>query len=158
MNNYDTFTERKIFNDTDLDEDKAKKISEYVVRNMGPGFVTHALNIWRAAQGETIGFPIQKERDLAQTVARSLGVSVYSGGFNEAFNKIRNIQGEISDIEWSMGVLMKNPNISPEEKQRKVIEFQDEIRRRAEKIREISKNMPQATPSKEESTGALPWE
>jgi len=161
LNNYDNFTDRKIYNETDLPEDKRKKIAEYVARNLGPGFVTHALNIYRASKGEIIGFPLKKERDLAQTVARTLGISTYSGGFNEAFGKIRNIQREISDIQWTIRILMSNPNISIEEKQRKMIEYQDEIKRRTEKIQEISRAMPSPVlPEKEagkEPRKAVPW-
>jgi len=157
LNNYDTFTERKIYNETDLTEDKTKKIAEYVARNLGPGFVTHALNIFRAAKGEIIGFPLKKERDLTQTVARTLAISMYSGGFNVAFGKIRNIQREIGDIQWAISILMSNPNISIEEKQRKMIEYKDEIRRRTEKIQEISRAMPKATPPQKEPRKIVPW-
>jgi len=156
FNNYDTYTQRKIYNETDLPEEKRKKIAEYVARSLGPGAVPHALNIYRAATGEIIGFPMRRERDLAQSIARTLGVSVYSGGFNEAFWKIRNLQQEIKDIQWAMVLLMQNPNIPPEKKKEKVIEFQDEIRRRTEKIQEIAKAMPSTAPIKEKGKKLLP--
>jgi len=156
FNNYDTYTQRKIYNETDLPEEKRKKIAEYVARNLGPGAVPHALNIYRAATGEIIGFPMRRERDLAQSIARTLGVSVYSGGFNEAFWKIRNLQQEIKDIQWAMVLLMQNPNIPPEKKKEKVIEFQDEIRRRTEKIQEITKAMPSTASVKEKGKKLLP--
>jgi len=158
LNNYDTYSERKIYNESDLAEDKTKKIAEYVIRNLGPGFVTHALNIYGASKGEITGYPIQKEKSLAQTIARTLGVSVYSGGFNEAFWKIRNIQQEISDMQWSINVLMSNPNISIEEKQRKTLEYQEEMRMRIKKIQELSMSMPQPTPSQGKTIKALEWE
>jgi len=157
FNNYDTYTQRKIYNESDLPEEKRKKIAEYVARSLGPGAVPHALNIYRAATGEIIGFPMRRERDLAQSIARTLGVSVYSGGFNEAFWKIRNLQQEIKDIQWAMVLLMQNPNIPPEKKKEKVIEFQDEIRRRTEKIQEIAKAMPSSVPTEKKRSKTLPF-
>lgn len=157
LNNYDNFTEKKIYNETDLDEEKKKKISNYVVRNLGPGFVTHALNIWDASQGEIIGFPIKKERDMIQTIARSLGISVYSGGFNESFFKIKNLQEEINNIRWAMTTMMQDPKISTEEKQKNATLFQEEIRLRAEKIRDISDSISSQAQI-EQKNKVIPWD
>ncbi len=141
-NNYDNFTNSKIYEDTDLKEDKRDKIIEYVARNLGPGFITHALNLWRVSQGETTGFPIERVKEMGQTVSRTLGVPIYSGGYNEAYWKIRNLEEEIDNIEYAYGLLLSNPNISDEEKLRKGKLFTDEITRRIEKIQEISTSMP----------------
>jgi len=157
LNNYDNFTEKKIYNETDLDEEKKKKISNYVVRNLGPGFVTHALNIWDASQGEIIGFPIKKERDMIQTIARSLGISVYSGGFNESFFKIKNLQEEINNIRWAMTTMMQDPKISTEEKQKNATLFQEKIRLRAEKIRDISDSISSQAQI-EQKNKVIPWD
>jgi len=157
LNNYDNFTEKKIYNETDLDEEKKKKISNYVVRNLGPGFVTHALNIWDASQGEIIGFPIKKERDMIQTIARSLGISVYSGGFNESFFKIKNLQEEINNIRWAMTTMMQDPKISTEEKQKNATLFQEEIRLRAEKIRDIGDSISSQAQI-EQKNKVIPWD
>ena len=157
LNNYDNFTEKKIYNETDLDEEKKKKISNYVVRNLGPGFVTHALNIWDASQGEIIGFPIKKERDMIQTIARSLGISVYSSGFNESFFKIKNLQEEINNIRWAMTTMMQDPKISTEEKQKNATLFQEEIRLRAEKIRDIGDSISSQAQI-EQKNKVIPWD
>jgi len=146
FNNYDTFTERKIYKDTDSLEDKTKKITEYLVRNFSPGIVVHVLNIYRVAQGQTTGYPIKKDKSTAQVVAKSLGISMYSGGFNEAFWKINNLQKEIQEIQSSIRVFMTTTKASPEEKRNKMIQYQDAIRERVEDIQKIGNAMPTTNP------------
>jgi hypothetical protein len=156
LNNYDFFTEKKIYNETDLNEEKRKKIAKYIVSSFGPGFVTHAINIYDVSKGEKSGFPIEKEKSLKVAIGKAAGISLYSGGFNEAYWKIKNIKSEISEIQWAMKLFMQDENISSEEKQEKLIEFREEIQIRKEKIRDISNNMP-SQQSNNKKTEVIPF-
>ena len=161
LNNYDNFTDSKIFNNTDLDDVKRAKIAKYIIRNFGPGFVTHALNIYDIATKKTIPNPLEKETPSMQAIARSMGISIYSGGFSDAFWKIRNLQTEIKDIEWAIAEFARDPNLPSAEKQARIMEARDEIIRRAEQIQIIASKMPRpirapASNNIQES-GIAPW-
>jgi len=141
-NNYDPFTQRKIFNDGDLPEEKRKKIAMYIMRFVSPGVVPQALNIWDATQGKVTGWPYPREKDLTQVLLRSMGISTYTGGYNEAIMKIRTYDQEIKDIQMALASTLRNVNISPTEKQQKIIEARKEIQNRIDKIQKIGKSMP----------------
>jgi hypothetical protein len=157
LNNYDTYRGRPIWAETDTEEEKRAKQIEYIARSLGPGFVNDVMNLYDAYRGEIIKWPYYpQERDLTLTTARALGISTYVGGANEAFAKVRKLQGEISDIRFAINRIMLNPNLSMEEKQDKILDAQEEIMKRTQEIQEIYKNFPQAKPKTEEK-GLLEW-
>jgi len=157
LNNYDSYTQTKIYNEIDSEKEKIAKIAAYALRGYGPGFINDAINIYKAAKGEVIGWPYPRERDLTLTTLRALGISTYVGGKNEALGKIRKYQREINDLEFALRRVLQNPNISDKEKTEKALEVREGIQKRMEKIRIISENMPNL-PSETPKGGTIPWE
>jgi hypothetical protein len=140
-NNYDSFTGSKIFNETDLEEIKEEKISNYVIRNLGPGVITHAMNIYNVSKNKKGGFPVEKEKNVLQPLLRGVGVSVYSGGYNEAWWKMYNLREEMKEIKKAMVNFSKNENISDEEKARMIPQFKEELLIRSDKMQELREIM-----------------
>jgi hypothetical protein len=118
VNNYDPFTAKKIY-DGDYDPDKAKKILEYMAKQLGPGSITAAERIAKAFSGEKTGYPIKQPPSKGVAIARSLGMPAYSGGENVVLGKIRSKEKEIDDITFKIKQVMSS-NDTIEEKKRKI--------------------------------------
>ena len=157
LNNYDTYTQRKIYDEIDSEKEKIEKIAAYALRGYGPGVVTDAINIYKAAKGETTGWPYPREKDLTLTTLRALGISTYLGGKNEALGKIRMYQKEINDLNFALRRVLQNPNISDEEKNEKALDVRESIQKRMEKIRAISENMPNLPSETTKGGKSIPW-
>jgi len=142
--NYDSFTGRKIYEEGDMPSIKYEKIAEYTLKALSPGAVGHAINLIKAAQGEIVGFPYPKRRDFTQTTLRAIGISTYSGGYNDAWWKIKLLKNEIRKASFALTRLEKNPLISPEIKRELREETQEYIRKKTEEIRKIREVMPAA--------------
>jgi hypothetical protein len=142
LNNYDSFTGNKIYDEGDIPSEKNKKIAQYTLRALAPGAIQSVQNLWKASQGESIGFPYPERRDFTQTTLRALGISTYSGGYNDAYWKIKTLENEIESIQWALTNLLRNPNISQTEKTEKRQETLDYIKKKTEEIQKIRQAMP----------------
>jgi hypothetical protein len=159
-NNYDPWTKRKIYDENDPPSIKKEKIAHYVMLSFGPGGLRHIENLWRAAKGEVVGWPLPNERDLTLAALRTIGISIYPGGYNEAMAKILQYQNEMRDTQMTMVRVLRNPNISEEAKQRVIAETIAEIQIKEQEIQKILENFPQIKKElqeKEEKGKIIPW-
>ncbi|PIU22457.1 MAG: hypothetical protein COT14_01085 [Candidatus Diapherotrites archaeon CG08_land_8_20_14_0_20_30_16] len=140
--NFDHFTKRPIYDENDPPSIKRDKITKYTIRFVSPGAVPHVLNIWDTAQGRVIGWPFPRERNLTQVLLRTVGISTYTGGINEAILKIRKLENDIRNMEYSLKRIQQDINISSEEKRKLNEETQELILKKREEMNKITQALP----------------
>jgi len=146
INNFDPFTGKEIYNENDLDSVKRDKMMKYAFRFMSPGIVSHAMNLIDAAKGKPIGWPYPRKEDFTQVGLRALGISTYTGGYNEAILKIRELEKSIDAMQYAARKTWEDVytgKISRREAEDLVREAQALIKKKQEEIIDIRKNMPE---------------
>jgi len=156
VNNYDFYTKQPLYNEHDLPAVKKAKVTSYILRFLSPGTLPHILNVIDAIEGKPIGWPIPRTKGVTQTALRGLGISTYTGGYNEAILKIRNLEKEISDLQYGIkkteeDMILKK--VSRQEAKERIKETNDIILRKQLEIIKIRKAMP---PSPKVSLPILP--
>lgn len=145
LNNRDYFTGNPIWTDADTALGKKdEKIAVYLMRGIGPAATPHLMNIYGAATGEVIGFPFQRPRSMSQSLLRAVGLSTYSGGFNEASWKITELEQQINQINFALGKVIQDTSVGEQEKNKITEQAVESINELSLQISEITRNMPPA--------------
>ena len=145
IENRDPFTEKPIWTDADIALGKKdEKIAVYLMRGVGPAATPHLMNIYGAATGEVIGFPFQRPRSMSQSLLRAVGLSTYSGGFNEASWKISELEQHINQINFALGKVIQDPTVGEQEKNNITEQAVESINELSLQISEITRSMPPA--------------
>lgn len=145
IENRDPFTEKPIWTDADAALGKKdEKIAVYLMRGAGPAATPHLMNIYGAATGEVIGFPFQRPRSMSQSLLRAIGLSTYSGGFNEASWKISELEQQINQINFALGKVIQDPTVGEQEKNNITEQAVESINELSLQISEITRSMPPA--------------
>lgn len=145
IENRDPFTEKPIWTDADAAlGKKANKIAVYLIRGVGPAATPHFMNIYGAATGDIIGFPFQRPRSMSQSLLRAVGLSTYSGGFNEASWKISELEQQINQINFALGKVIQDPTVGEKEKNSITEQAIESINELSLQISEITRGMPPA--------------
>lgn len=144
VNNYDFYTKQPLYDEHDLPAVKKAKVTSYILRFLSPGTLPHILNVIDAIEGKPIGWPIPRTKGVTQTALRGLGISTYTGGYNEAIIKIRNLEKEISDLQYGIkkteeDMILKK--VSRKEAKERIKETNDIILRKQLEIIKIRKAM-----------------
>ena len=103
-NNFDPFYQRQIYDDKDPLDIRAKKVGAYALRSIGPGGISHAMNLYSALSGEKVGWPIKIDRNKRQTLLRAIGISTFSGGTNEVLKKMNTLKKDINEFQGDITI------------------------------------------------------
>ncbi len=125
LNNYDPFTNKKIYQDGDLPSIKREKMARYILRQTTTPLVFHFQNLYDAYQGKLYGYPPRK-RDANELLLRMVGITVYSDPDIE-IHREQLKRKKIKDMHSAFRSYLKQPSISQEEKQEKTKELHEEV-------------------------------
>jgi hypothetical protein len=109
------------------------------MRSYLPGVYTDTERLLRSIKGERYGYPFKLERQPFQAALRFLGISTYSGGFNEWYKKVTALEKEIQAHKFEIALLETDPNLSKNAKTKENVEHMQTIKDLTKKLVELTK-------------------
>ncbi len=103
-NNFDPFFQKQIYDEEDPLDIRSKKVGAYALRGIGPGGISHVMNLYAALSGEKVGWPIKIDRNKRQTLLRAIGISTFSGGTNEVLKKMNTLKKDINGFQGDITI------------------------------------------------------
>lgn len=142
--NIDPFTGKKIWDDSDTPNERAKSLMNYIISVIAPPFVTGTGFLGKLidkAQGTGLnkyGEPVDTNTQLA---GRLLGFNIYS--LNPQMQRMRNVSSmerDIREIEIRRTYTLRDQSLTPERRRERAAELNDYIREKRAELQKYIKN------------------